>query len=213
MVVASELLAAVNRAFEVTGRGLSPWPDPHPDRSPLDEEYSRLLDPAKWWIVGARARAWMVALVAAGGADVAPDASVVWAATPTTVISGADRVVPRAAGARPLVLARSRLGDLDDAGVTLGLGDPAVCVGWFPDCGCDACDSGSQHALDELDRHLLGIVTGTFRRMSRGTRTITAIDADGWSGSGFAARRQVNAVLRDPRGWKELTGASWLGDR
>ena len=63
VVAESELLAAVDVAFAVTGRGLTPWPDPHPDRSPLDEEYSRLLDPAKWRIIGARAEAWLVALV------------------------------------------------------------------------------------------------------------------------------------------------------
>jgi hypothetical protein len=209
--VGSELLAAVDRAFAATGRGLAPWPDPHPDRSPPDEEYSRLLDAAKWRILGARARAWVVALVDAGAAVVEPDAPVSWQAAPGPEISGADRVVPRAAGALPMIVARSRLGDLDDAGVTLGVGDPAVCVGWFPDCGCDACDSGSQDALDELDRHIAGIVSGTFRRLSRGSRTITVLDADGWSASGFSGgHREVSAVLTDPTGWDEVSGAPWL---
>jgi hypothetical protein len=211
MAVASGLVAAVDRAFAVTGRGLSPWPDPHPGRMPLDEEYSRLLDPAKWRILGARARAWMSALVDAGVAVVEVGAPVSWRAAPGPEVSGADRVVPRAAGALTLVVARSRLGDLDDAGVTLGVGEPAACVGWFPDCGCDACDSGSQDALDELDRHIRGIVTGTFRRLTRGARTIKVLDADGWSASGGFARGEVDAILADPAGWHELSGASWLG--
>ena len=37
------------------------------------------------------------------------------------------------AGALPLTVARSRLGDVDDAGVILGLGDPAVAIDRFPD--------------------------------------------------------------------------------
>jgi hypothetical protein len=205
-----ELLAAVERAFAVTGRGLAPWPDPHPDRSPRDEEYSRLLDPAKWRILGARAQAWIVALVDDGAAVTEPAASVSWRAEPGPVISRTDRVVPRAPGALPMIVARSRLGDLDDAGVTLGVGDPAVCIGWFPDCGCDACDSGSQGALDELDRHILGIVSGSFRRLTRGIRTITVLDADGWSASGAFGRREVDAILADPRGWDDLSGAPWL---
>jgi hypothetical protein len=63
VVAEFELLAAVDAAFAVTGRGLIPWPHPHPDRAPLDEEYSRVLDAAKWRIIGARAEAWLVALV------------------------------------------------------------------------------------------------------------------------------------------------------
>ncbi|MCY3863114.1 MAG: DUF6226 family protein [bacterium] len=47
-----------------------------------------------------------------------------------------------------------------DAGVSLGVGDPAVLVLAAPDCGCDACDSGSQDALDE---YMLSVVTGSER--------------------------------------------------
>jgi len=50
-----------------------------------------------------------------------------------------------------------------DAGVSLGVGDPAVLVLAAPDCGCDACDSGSQDALDELDEYMLSVVTGSER--------------------------------------------------
>jgi len=46
VVTEQELLDAVDEAFAVTGRGLAPWPDPHPDRRPRAEEYSRLSDPA-----------------------------------------------------------------------------------------------------------------------------------------------------------------------
>jgi hypothetical protein len=214
VVVESELVSAVDEAFVRTGRGLQPWPDPHPDRAPLDEEYSRLLDPAKWRIIGARADAWLEALVEADLATVEHNATVEWVERPGPTITRADRVVPVAAGAIPVVVARSRIDDADDAGVVLGVGDPAVCVAWFPQCGCDACDSGSQDELDRLDEHLTGIVRGTFRRLTKGKRTITVINDDGgWSASGRFGRRQVDAILANPRGWDERRGEPWLDPR
>jgi Family of unknown function (DUF6226) len=208
-----ELRSAVDATFALTVNGLTPWPDPHPDRTPLDEEYSRLLDPVKWRIIGARAEAWIVALVDAALATVERDAPVRWRAEPGTEISRTDRVVPLADGALPLIVARSRLGDVEDAGVTLGAGNPATCVAWFPQCGCDACDSGSQSELDDLDRHIVAIVSGSFRRLADANRQITVLDDDGWSASGLFQRHEVAAILGEPSGWHELAGASWLTAR
>jgi hypothetical protein len=161
-------------------------------------------------MIGARAEAWLVALVEGGLAVVDADASVRWRVEPRTVISRADRVVPVAPGALPVVVARSRLGEVDDAGVTLGVGDPAACVMWFPECGCDACDSGSQDELDVLDDHLRSIVSGGLRRLSDGTRTITVISDGQWSASGDFDHHEVEAILADPTGWDELAGKTWL---
>ena len=177
---------------------------------PLDEEYSRLLDPGKWRIVGARADAWMVALVDSGLAVVEGNVSVSWREQPGPDISRTDRVVPLATGALPLSVARSRLGDVDDAGVVLGLGDPAVLIDWFPDCGCDACDSGSRNELDHFDERMAVIVSGAFRRLSDGNRTITVYGEHGWSASGPFGRREVDAIIGDPVGWEELAGAPWF---
>jgi hypothetical protein len=180
-----------------------------------DEAYSRLTNPAKWRILGARTDAWLFALADAGLAVVEHDAQVTWRTQPGPVMSYAERAIPAGIGALELIVAHSRIGDVDDAGVVLGVGDPVECVDWFPDCGCDACDSGSQNELDHLDTHLLGIVTGAFRRLTRGERTVTVIGDGGWSASGFrtTARRighQVEAVLADPNGWNDLRGRSWL---
>lgn len=211
MATESELLAAAEAAFEVTGRGFRSWPDPHPGlRAPRDDEYSRVTDPHKWRIVGARAEAWLVALTEARLAVVERDAAVRWQAPPGTVVAGADRLVPRVDGALPLVVARSRIADVTDAGVTLGAGDPAVCVTFIPDCGCDACDSGSQDVLDELDRGVLDVVLGGFRRLSRDDSVIT-VGRVGWSASGTTSR-DVRRVLAEPRGWDEVSGASWLAE-
>ena len=184
-------------------------PTPIPTGRRVDDEYSRLLDPAKWRIIGARADAWLDALVGAGLADVQRDAPIRWQVEPGPVISRADRAVPAARGALPLIVARSQLSDVDDAGVVLGAGDPAVCITWLPDCGCDACDSGSQNELDDLDAHLLSVVSGTFRRLSDGARTITDRGKDGWSASGEFARGEVHAILADPTGWGVVAGTPW----
>lgn len=208
-VRAAEWVKAVEEAFEVTGRAHVQWPDPHTDRGPADDEYSRVTNGEKWRIISARADAWLSVLGDAGVATIERDVSVVWRSEPRTRITRSDRAVPRRAGALPLVIARSTVGDVPDAGVTLGVGDPAECVAWIPNCGCDACDSGSQNELSELDQVVIGVVLGTFRRLTAGRRQITQLHAGGWSASGSFRQREVDAILADPRGWHELSGVSW----
>lgn len=209
MVTLAELLDDVDRAFAGTARGMTSWPDPHVDRRPSDDEYSRVTDGARWRIVGARFDAWLEVLDARGLARIERHALVDWVEPPRTQVSRSDRAVPRRAGALALVVARSRVGDVDDAGVTFGVGDPATLVGWLPQCGCDACDSGSQDELDQVDAFVGGVVAGTFRRLSSGGRVITQLDPSGWSASGDFERREPEAVLAEPDGWDELSGAAW----
>lgn len=208
-----ELIAAVSSAFEVTAKSLPAWPDPHGDRSPDGEEYSRLTNPGRWRIVVARAEAWLVAIERKGLAVIERGVTVNWEATPGTMISRVDRAVPEAHDALALVIARNSLGEVADAGVTVGVGDPAVGMAWLPDCGCDACDMGSQYELDQLDEYVLAVVTGAFRHLRSGDRTIQVIGDGGWEASGLRRRENVEAVLADPTGWNELAGASWLQDR
>lgn len=106
VIAEHELLSAVGDAFTLTGRGFMPWPDPHPDREPLPEEYERLTDRTKWQIIGARAEAWLVAIVEAGLAVVERDVALDWQGEPPPWIVRTDRVVPFAvrrapAGRRP----------------------------------------------------------------------------------------------------------------
>ena len=204
-----ELVTAVDAAFADTARGHDPWADPHPDRRPRDDEYSRVSDGEKWRILGARVEAWIVALTAAGRATVERDVTARWQVEPGTIITRVDRLVPTRRGALAITIGHSRVGEVDAAGITLGVGDPAVCIGWLPDCGCDACDCGSQNELDHLDRHLLGVVIGAFRLLTRGDRRITVLDGDGWSASGRFGRGDVEAVLAEPAGWHELSGPAW----
>lgn len=210
MTTKEELLVAVDVAFTATGRNLTSWPDPHPGRMPLDEEYSRVTDPAKWRIVGARAEAWAIALVNAGLATVDRGADVRWSSPPGTEISRTYRLAPRARGALPLAIAFSRIEDVDDAGVTLGAGEPATCVTWIPACGCDACDSGAAGELDELDEAILGVVSGAFRHLSADDRAITVLNDGAWSSRGLSAAQDIETVLADPSGWQEVSGTSWF---
>ncbi len=210
MASLSELTALVNAAFAQASTQHPSWPDPHPRRSPTDDEYSRLTDPDRWRIVGARADAWLSAITQLELAAVGPANPDLWATPPGPVLTRTDLVVPHARGALPMLIARGRLGDIPDAGVTVGVGDPAALVVSVPDCGCDACDSGSRDALDELDAHILGIVTGAFRRLTNRTREITVIGDGGWSGSGLHRRDNVTTILANPTGWNELSGTTWL---
>lgn len=208
----TELMERVDRAFDQVSPKPDPWPDPHPDRSPSDDEYSRVTNPERWRIVGARADAWLEALGAAGLATIERDADVEWVEQRSPVITRSDLARPRVTGGLPLILARSRIETVDDGGLTIGVGDPAVVHDWIPDCGCDACDSGSQDALDQLDDYLTGIVTGEFRRLQRRGRTITVISSSSRRQSSSGRRSLIDAdrVLADPRGWSELSGPSWL---
>jgi len=211
VVTEEDLLTAVDVAFAATGSGFAPWPPPHGDRSPLDVEYSRLTDPGRWRILGGRADAWLRAIAEAQLAEIERDVAARWAVPPRTTVSRVDRATPHGRGALPLLVARSRLGDVDDAGVTIGVGDPATCVTWFPYCGCDACDDGSDDELDQLDRHLRGIVAGEFRLLTSGRRSIMVVGADGWSASDLRRGDDVDAILAEPAGWDEVSGASWFG--
>ncbi len=134
-----------------------------------------------------------------------------------------DLLTPVAAGATPVTIVRSALGDVADCGITLGLGVPAVEIAMVPDCGCDACDSGSADLLELLDRELTTAITGEVRHLQQGERTIITRGEHGLGASGFflgmgpgdipdrATRRsEIDAVLADPTGWIETAGASWL---
>ena len=184
-----ELVAAVDAAFVETGRGLAQWPDPHPDRMPLDEEYSRVTNPQRWEILAARAEAWFEALTDAGLAEIEPEAEVAWQELPRIDVARATRAVPRAAGGIPLVVAMTGFEEGEWPGTAIGAGDPASVLEVIPDCACDACDSGSQDALDELDEYVLSVVTGAYRKLWRGRREVTVYSEHRKSWSGFERRR------------------------
>ncbi|MGY5764263.1 DUF6226 family protein [Brachybacterium sp. DNPG3] len=123
----------------------------------------------------------------------------------------ADTVLlrPRRAGARTLVLtsvggsrdaARTRrepadLSSSDEVlpALIVGVGAggppsdapmPAIAVEDLPDCGCDACDSGSRDLLEQVDRAILSIVDGSLEAAvgPDGYRRRTSFGAEAGSG-------------------------------
>ncbi|HJF49737.1 MAG TPA: DUF6226 family protein [Brachybacterium paraconglomeratum] len=198
-----DLLTDVERTFAVTGADTPPWPDPHlgPDGQDLpvrEEEYSRCLDPAKHRILAARAEAWAQVLVAKGWAEreeIADGAALTWLTDPLVTTHRATVLRPHRPGAQPLLLARTapdgQVGDHDLApadallpGLVVGAGDPPLPVETIPDCGCDACDSGSRDLLEQLDEAVLSIVDGSYEVeiSPHGRRERTSFHASsGWS--------------------------------
>lgn len=165
MTTVSELQARVASSY--ARLHLPTWPDPHPGRtSPQDEEYSRLSDPGRYRIVHARARTWATVLGSALGARSEGLARASAADAGSNAFDRGVRLVPRHPDALPLLLLerdvptepkRATLAVLD-----IAVARPDVVVETQPDCGCDACDSGSSDLLEAVDAAIRHIVGGPF---------------------------------------------------
>src|SRR5699024_6193632 len=86
---------------------------------------------------------------------------------------GAPSLRPPRRGGQPLLLARPAgeggpgsvalaSGDAVSHSIVVSVGDPPYPVETVPDCGCDACDSGSRDLLELLDQAVLSIVDGSY---------------------------------------------------
>ncbi|WP_406832365.1 DUF6226 family protein [Pedococcus sp. KACC 23699] len=207
---------ALDEAFATTARGLSEWPDPRvgwePGRSPPQEWYSRVLDPDKYRLLGARWAAWVRVLTEAGLAELKDGDAAEWHDLPGVVVTGTARLVPSAAGALPLVVAHTRIDETPDAGVAVGVGDPAWMVAVIPFCGCDACDDGSDPLVEELDDAVWGVVSGAFRLVRDGDRrvlTLGPMSARLWSAQGEFEPDEPAQWLADPGGRTLVQGQAW----
>lgn len=163
-----ELQAAVEERYAALG--MPAWPSPRPDdREPTEAEYSRVTDPGRYRIVHARARAWAGVLQEHLGAGAVPlDGVGSRAARPDLppVVTRAVRLAAARPGTLPLVLVESDLpqdGEPDPLAVlVVAVADPSVEVTTVPDCGCDACDSGSGDLLEAVDDAVRQVVGGPF---------------------------------------------------
>lgn len=205
----TELRRTMEEIYRRDAAHLPTWPDPHADRSPTDDEYSRVLDPAKWRIVTARADAWATALTQLGVAELARDAAVEWLIPHGSPLVRIDRLVSRRPGALPLVLGYRGFESLDDNALVVAAADPAAELELVPHCGCDACDHGSEEVLEVIDGAITSVVCGVYRRLTDGDRWID-VRADGWSASGEFGDHEIDDALRSPKGWSEVSGSSWL---
>jgi hypothetical protein len=164
MVYIEEVRAQVAARYALLE--LPSWADPHPGMtSPGVEEYSRVTGPERYRIVEARASVWADTLGACSGVEVElmpPEAldEVGQAGDVTRAVRLCStrsntlplllltRQVPSEANEEPLVV------------LEICVDRVSVVLARVPDCGCDACDSGSDSLLEAIDDIISGFVSG-----------------------------------------------------
>jgi Family of unknown function (DUF6226) len=225
MATITELQAHVASSFNRLG--LPSWPNPHPGMtSPPEEEYSRLTDPGRYAIVHARARVW--ARVLEEALEVRSESLRPVAKAGDIGRVGFDRGV-RLTSDRPdalplLLLERdvpTQPGEALLAVQHIGVARPEIVVESQPDCGCDACDSGSSDLLEAVDSAVRRVVGGPVVVL-RGEDWQAQWHPDGGQASGVAGSRfrELMELCRRlaagedvtlPREVEVLVGRSWLG--
>jgi len=205
------LLAAVDRAFAVTGAGTPGWPDPHPGRVPLDEEYSRVSHPGRYRILEARVEAWVQVLAEAALAETHPAPAQPWLAAPRPPSGWVSlrRITPTRPDGLTLLVANTLVDAAPfglDIAIARGGGRP-VFLAAVPDCGCDACDRGSADLLSALDGWVLTVARGGVVH-ARCAQSWTTRTFDGWQST---AGRRVSLVdgSAETDGVERWTGAPW----
>lgn len=211
--VERELIREVDLAFGVTGAATPGWPDPHPDRPPLQEEYSRVTDVGKYRILGTRVDAWVEVLESRKLADVAEVATSPWIGLDRPPLDSwrRRRITPTRSGGLALLIADT-LVDGSPFGLEIGLasGDERpVFLDLLPVCGCDACDSGSADLLDALDGWVVTTARGGVVHVRRGQDCVTRTRA-GWQGSFRGDPSWLDESLATPPGVERWVGVPWV---
>jgi hypothetical protein len=206
------LLAEVNLAFESTGADTPSWPNPHPGRSPLEDEYSRVTNAGKYRILDTRVDAWARTLSHAGLAETreVPAASWISAPRPSTALFRVRQVEPTRPGGLALLFATT-LVDGEPFGLDVGITRDAerpVYVESVPFCGCDACDAGSAELLEILDQWVLTVARGGVVHARLGEHHVTRA-FNGWSSSGSAHPSWLDESLVPPDGVRRWVGVPW----
>ena len=144
---------------------LPSWPDPHPDlASPAEEEYSRVSDPGRYEVLLQRARVWVEVLCELDGVrSDEMSAEGLRAARGDARRARGVRLTSSTPGTAPFFVIERHTAwkDVDPPvpGVMVAVGEPDSVIGSLPQCGCDACDDGSEHLLDEVDDLFCAAVT------------------------------------------------------
>ena len=212
-------------AARYAARDLPCWPAHRPPMdSPRDEEYSRVTDPARYRIVHERARVWTEVLAQLPGvrAESMPPAPL----DPDRHLSfdRGTRLTSDHEGTLPLLLlerdAPTEEGTL--AVLHLAAVEPTVELAMHPDCGCDACDSGSADLLEAIDERVRHVVAGPLVILQN-PRWQAQWHPDGSSSGGsgrgpdhdkvmdLCRRLAAGEDVRLPRKTRAFVGRSWLG--
>ncbi|GAB2481544.1 DUF6226 family protein [Jatrophihabitans fulvus] len=199
----TDLVRDVDAAFAVTGADTPRWDDPHHGRDVRDEEYSRVTDPQKYRIVTARAHAWERAVTTAGLAIAHRDDEGV-------------ELRPLAPGALPVRFRFMTVDDVPRTGVVVTAGGPALDLVHVPDCGCDACDSGSDGLLDQIDEHVAAVVSGELVRVTLPNGWVMSTGPGSYQGSfrGDGSGVDIHVVADEARAGNSsfpvLRGEPWF---
>lgn len=211
-----DLLAEVGRAFERTGAGTPGWPDPHPDRDPLEDEYSRCLEPGRYQILHARIDAWGEVLASRAIATADSISPTSW----TGAVRGPDqmrrvrRLAPTRAGALSVLLSETVVAG-DPFGIDIGVSGSdetsVVLLDTVPNCGCDACDSGSEDLLTVLDGWILAVARGGVVHARSASESVSRT-VDGWvgSGAGTEIERWLNDAMPTAPEVRRWVGEPWV---
>lgn len=209
---AVDLLAEVDRAFARTGAATPGWPDPWPERDAPQAAYSRVTDPGRHRILDARLAAWEEVLVDRGLARVERPEALTWLTADRAPQRGGQPtlLVPTAPGALTLVAVWAAAGDLPVLEVGARAPDTgAALLDVHPDCGCDACDSGSADLLQVLDASVLTVVRGGVVLVRSGRHDATRT-WDGWAASNAGNASWLDDPAQAPSGALVVRGAPWL---
>lgn len=209
---AASLLPAVDEAFARLRGELADWPNPHPDGGPTrnEDDYSRVTDPGRYRLLAVRADAWVEAITAArlGVAEQVDPAAVRWMGD-QHLLPSRSVVLRGLPGTQAVMVAMFQ----DETFVRLGVGDPVEVLELQPDCGCDACDSGSADLLDSIDGAFTLALSGGVYVVRDGSKVVTR-SLDGWSASGDFARDEQARWLAEAADGRRtdgvVRGEPWL---
>lgn len=234
MVTSDELRAQVESRWAALGQ--PSWPPPRdPMDSPADEEYSRVTDPGRYRIVHERARLWAQVLGELPGVGVEQlgpgEIPVVAGDRPLHALTyeRGTRLTSARPGTLPLLLLERGVPRPEDlqpdvdamAVLHVCVARPEVGLTAQPDCGCDACDTGSEDILATIDEHVLIAVGGPLAVL-RGRGWEATWHPDGGSSGGrgrgpdhtkvvdLCRRLAAGESPRLPRGTEAIVGRSWL---
>jgi hypothetical protein len=214
---ADRLLLEVSRELPADFADVAGWPDPHGTGPPEERRYSVCSDPGKYRILDQRIEAWGRALVRLGLAEVEVlVARPEWlgALRPAGEVDRVWVLRPSVEDGLTLWFARS-LVDGEPFGIDVGVSAdlvPVVQIESVPDCGCDACDHGSEPELDAIDAAVLTVARGgVVHARADGDRHATA-GINTWHASNHAPDVWLDADASAPHGVRRWLGAPWLDE-
>lgn len=200
------------------------WPPPRPiEEPPRDEEYSRATDPGRYRIVHERAHVWTTVLSALPGISAtALEPGPLDTEGHLGTFDRGVQVSSSRPGTLPLLLLERDARGADTVPVLhIAAAEPNLEITAQPDCGCDACDCGSEDLLRAIDEAIRPVIDGPIALL-RGPGWKASWHPGGGSSGGsgrgpdhaklmeLCRRLAAGEVVRLPRKTQAWVGQSWL---